>query len=116
MKRNKKQELMDEEIKKRLVELGKSDILSDTYDEKVEDIATLYKIRVDEDRLANEQMKMFVDSGLKIAGYFVEGMAVVLPLIFYHNWMKEGFKFEKDGYISSFTFKDMITNFRPRKK
>lgn len=117
---NKNKELIDKVIEESVTKLNEKDISSEDYMEGVRTITALYKARVDEEKIKTENKqdvrKTILDTGLKIVGYGLEGAAIVVPLIFYHNWMREGFNFEKEGYITSFTFKDMITNFRPRKK
>lgn len=50
--------------------------------------------------------------GVKIA---VELTGIVLPIVFYGAWLKMGFQFEKEGIITSQTFKGFIGKFKPSK-
>lgn len=121
MDENKK--LMDEEIRDKLEQLGETPILSEAYSNGVNDISTLYKLRIEETKVEterkkveNERLKNETDALLRIAGIVLEGIGIGAPLMFYAYWMRQGFTFEKEGYISSFTFKDLIGNFKPRKR
>ena len=51
-----------------------------------------------------------------IVKYGVEIGLSVLTLIFYGCWMNKGFKFEETGALCSFTFKNLISNFKPKRK
>lgn len=53
-----------------------------------------------------------VIDGTKIA---VELTGIVLPIVFYGAWLKMGFQFEKEGIITSQTFKGFIGKFKPSK-
>ena len=53
-----------------------------------------------------------VIDGVKIA---VELTGIVLPIAFYGAWLKMGFQFEKEGIITSQTFKGFIGKFKPSK-
>ena len=53
-----------------------------------------------------------VVDGAKIA---VELTGIVLPIVFYGAWLKMGFQFEKEGIITSQTFKGFIGKFKPSK-
>lgn len=48
-------------------------------------------------------------NGLKTG---VELAAVVVPVVFYGVWMQKGFEFEKEGTITSNTFKGLIGKFK----
>ena len=51
-----------------------------------------------------------------IVKYGVEIGLSVLTLIFYGGWMNKGFRFEETGALCSFTFKNLISNFKPKRK
>ena len=59
------------------------------------------KNKLEEDRKNTFEKKDFIFKGLE---YGVKFAAVVLPAVFYGNWMKRGFEFEKDGILCSKTF------------
>jgi len=51
--------------------------------------------------------------------YFKLGIAaaeLLIPLMFYGNWMRKGFKFEETGTYTSITFRGLFNRFRPTKK
>ena len=51
--------------------------------------------------------------------YFKLGIAaaeLLIPLMFYGNWMRKGFKFEETGTSTSITFRGLFNRFRPTKK
>lgn len=47
--------------------------------------------------------------------YFLEGIGIGAPLVFYGIWMKRGLKFEETGTFTSNTFRGLINRFRPTK-
>ena len=44
--------------------------------------------------------------------YFLEGIGIGAPLVFYGIWMKRGLKFEETGTFTSNTFRGLINRFR----
>ena len=130
---------MDEEIRDLLGEVIKTEIRNlSTLDagskEKsiaIEDLAKLYRLRIEETRNEwdfNEKYESR-DSDMQFKKnqleeqvkdrYFrlgVEAAGIILPLIFYAVWMKRGFKFEETGTYTSTTFRGLFNRFRPTKK
>ena len=45
----------------------------------------------------------------------IDGVAIIVPIVFYNVWMNKGFKFEETGTYTSNTFKNMFSKFRPSK-
>ena len=130
---------MDEEIRDLLGEVIKTEIRNlSTLDagskEKsiaIEDLAKLYRLRIEETRNEwdfNEKYESR-DSDMQFKKnqleeqvkdrYFrlgVEVASIILPLIFYGIWMRKGFKFEETGTFTSTTFRGLFNRFRPTKK
>jgi hypothetical protein len=130
---------MDEEIRDLLGEVIKTEIRNlSTLDagskEKsiaIEDLAKLYRLRIEETRNEwdfNEKYESR-DSDIQFKKdqleeqvkdrYFrfgVEAAGIILPLIFYAIWMKRGFKFEETGTYTSTTFRGLFNRFKPTKK
>ena len=130
---------MDEEIRDLLGEVIKTEIRNlSTLDagskEKsiaIEDLAKLYRLRIEETRNEwdfNEKYESR-DSDMQFKKnqleeqvkdrYFrlgVEAASIILPLIFYAAWMKRGFRFEETGTYTSTTFRSLFNRFRPTKK
>ena len=130
---------MDEEIRDLLGEVIKTEIRNlSTLDagskEKstaIEDLAKLYRLRIEETRNEwdfNEKYESR-DSDMQFKKnqleeqvkdrYFrlgVEAAGIILPLIFYGIWMRKGFKFEETGTFTSTTFRGLFNRFRPTKK
>lgn len=130
---------MDEEIRKMLEEEIKAEIrdlstLEPGSKEKstaIEDLAKLYKLRIEEtknewdfdekyesrdsdiqfkkDQLEEQVKDRYFRFGVEVAG-------IILPLIFYAAWMKRGFKFEETGTYTSTTFRSLFNRFKPTKK
>lgn len=137
---------MKEELKNLLVEEIKSEIqdlssLSPGSKEKstaIEDLAQLYKLKIEESKLDIERtekierrvmdtniqnndatLKDFQMSEQVKDRYFRLGIAaaeIILPLVFYAAWMKRGFKFEEKGTYTSTTFRGLFNRFKPTKK
>lgn len=119
-------ENLDEEIEHRLSELSMHLPDEAGYDEKVDTVVKLYKLRIEE-KLAdndilksNEELRIKdgqlkeskIEKWLRFGG---EILAVVSPLIFYGIWMVRGLAYEKTGSYTSQTFRGLIGKFRPTK-
>ena len=78
--------------------------------------------RLKEQRIAREQEEQFKKDQLteetkdRYFKYGVELGLGALTLLFYHGWMKRGFKFEETGTITSKTFMGLTKFFRPTRK
>lgn len=131
-------ELLNEEIADEIKALSQLEPGSDEKSAAIEDLAKLYKLRIEEnksswdaddkynrrimDEKSNENddeiKKKQIEEQIKDR-YFKVGIAaaeLMIPLMFYGIWMNKGFKFEENGTITSSTFKGLINRFRPTKK
>lgn len=142
---NEIRDLLGEEIKAQIEDLYSLETGSKEKSIAVGNLATLYKLRIEEiknelefeekrerrlmenDKLAeevncheqDEQLKREQLSEQIKERYFKFGIAtaeIVLPLIFYASWMKRGFKFEETGTYTSTTFRGLFNRFRPTRK
>ena len=59
------------------------------------------KNKLEEDRKTKLEKKDWI---FKVAEYGVKIAGIVLPAVFYGNWMKRGFEFEQNGILCSKTF------------
>lgn len=131
-------ELLGEEIKSQIESLSSLETGSKEQSEAVDNLAKLYRLRIEEnknnweysekfDRREMEDEAQKRDEQLKKNQleeqvkdrYFrfgVNVVEVILPLIFYASWMKKGFKFEETGTFTSATFRGLFNRFRPTKK
>ena len=123
--------LLDEEIKAEIEALSSLSFGRKEHLTATENLATLYKLRVDETKTAldfeeksenrkndDEFKKNQLAEQVKDR-YFKLGIAaaeLVLPLMFYAVWMRRGFKFEENGTYTSTTFRGLFNRFRPTKK
>lgn len=92
------------------------------------------KIKIEQDRIEVEKAKLTADATrskreriislleigtnvtCSLLHTVVEAGAIIVPIIFYNEWIKQGLEFEKDGTFTSQTFKGLIGKFRPTKK
>ena len=111
--------LLEEEIKAEIRDLSTLEPGSKEKSTAIEDLAKLYKLRIEETRNEwdfNEKYESR-DSDMQFKKnqleeqvkdrYFrlgVEAAGIILPLIFYGIWMRKGFKFEETGTFTSTTF------------
>ena len=109
----KSNELLNEEIIAVLNDLEGLDPSTDQYKKTADNLATLYKLKIDEDKNINDckDQKFY-----RVGNWIVDGAGIVLPLIFYGIWMQLGFKFEEKGVIASPTFKGLINKFKPTRR
>ncbi len=123
--------LLEEEIKAEIRDLSTLEPGSKEKSTAIEDLAKLYRLRIEETRNEwdfNEKYESR-DSDIQFKKdqleeqvkdrYFrfgVEAAGIILPLIFYAIWMKRGFKFEETGTYTSTTFRGLFNRFKPTKK
>ena len=123
--------LLEEEIKTEIRDLSTLEPGSKEKSTAIEDLAKLYRLRIEETRNEwdfNEKYESR-DSDIQFKKdqleeqvkdrYFrfgVEAAGIILPLIFYAIWMKRGFKFEETGTYTSTTFRGLFNRFKPTKK
>lgn len=124
-------DLLGEEIKTEIRNLSALDAGSKEKSTAIEDLAKLYRLRIEETRNEwdfNEKYESR-DSDIQFKKdqleeqvkdrYFrlgVEAASIILPLIFYAAWMKRGFRFEETGTYTSTTFRGLFNRFKPTKK
>ena len=123
---NEIREMLEKGIKDEIQELSELQAGSKEKADAITNLATLYKVKIDDDKVQleveekmnNDQLKLedraernkdrYIKLGMEAAG-------IVLPLIFYAIWMKKGFKFEENGTYTSTTFRGLFNRFRPTK-
>lgn len=124
-------DLLGEEIKTEIRNLSTLEAGSKEKSTAIEDLAKLYRLRIEETRNEwdfNEKYESR-DSDIQFKKdqleeqvkdrYFrlgVEAASIILPLIFYAAWMKRGFRFEETGTYTSTTFRGLFNRFKPTKK
>lgn len=123
--------LLNEEIEAEFGSLGSLEFGSKEHLTATENLATLYKLKIEEAKIAmdfdekmanrerEEQFKKEQLAEQVKDRYFRLGMSVVdlvLPLMFYAVWMRRGFKFEENGTYTSTTFRGLFNRFRPTRK
>lgn len=123
--------LLGEEIKTEIRNLSTLDAGSKEKSTAIEDLAKLYRLRIEEtrnewdfnekyesrdsdiqfkkDQLEEQVKDRYFKLGLEAAG-------IILPMIFYAAWMKRGFRFEETGTYTSTTFRGLFNRFKPTKK
>jgi hypothetical protein len=131
-------ELLEEEIKKEIEELGNFEQGSKEHTAAVENLAKLYRLKIEETKNdweidekynrrimdqesseRDEQLKKTQSDEQRRERYFRWGIdvaGIVLPLMFYGTWMRKGFKFEETGTFTSTTFRGLFNCFKPGKK
>ena len=134
MEQNEIKERLEEVIQIHVDYLKGLNPSSDEYANATDALNTLYKLKLEEDKLDMSYQEDVlkekqIDIGKELKekeldeqnkGRLIQfGLAVgnlALPLMFYNKWMKAGFKFETDGTFTSQTFKNLFSRFRPTGK
>lgn len=138
MEEKKIEELLSEEIAVQIRALSKLNSGSKEKSAAIEDLATLYKLRIEENKVewdadekynhrimeetTNTKETEFRERQINEQirdRYFRVGIAaaeLLIPLVCYGIWMNKGFRFEETGTFTSSTFKGLINRFRPTKK
>ena len=129
---------LEKEILKEIQDLSALKSGSKEMDSAIENLATLYKLNIEEVKIEHEAMeKAFdrrsadetsardlelkqrtLDESIKDR-YFKLGLDVaglIVPIIFYGIWMRRGLKFEETGTFTSTTFRGLFNRFKPTQK
>ena len=129
---------LEKEILKEIQDLSALESGSKEMDSAIENLATLYKLNIEEVKIEHEAMEKAYDRGsadetsvrdLELKQrtldesikdrYFKLGLDVaglIVPIIFYGIWMGRGLKFEETGTFTSTTFRCLINRFKPTQK
>ena len=129
---------LEKEILKEIQDLSALESGSKEKDSAIENLATLYKLNIEEVKIEHEAMEKAYDRGsadetsardLKLKQqmldesikdrYFKLGLDVaglIVPIIFYGIWMGRGLKFEETGTFTSTTFRGLFNRFKPTQK
>ena len=129
---------LEKEILKEIQDLSTLESGSKEMDSAIENLATLYKLNIEEVKIEHEAMEKAFDRGsadetsardLKLKQqmldesikdrYFKLGLDVaglIVPIIFYGIWMGRGLKFEETGTFTSTTFRGLFNRFKPTQK
>ena len=129
---------LEKEILKEIQDLSALESGSKEKDSAIENLATLYKLNIEEVKIEHEAMEKAFDRGsadetsardLKLKQqmlnesikdrYFKLGLDVaglIVPIIFYGIWMGRGLKFEETGTFTSTTFRGLFNRFKPTQK
>lgn len=117
---NEIKKLKYEEQKKLLEKLSSMDPESDEYNTVLHRITTLDSMLSDDEKCDKEltlkREQLVEQKKDRILKYGTEAGLGLLTLAFNWIWMKKGFKFEETGGIGSFTFRNLISNFKPPKR
>ena len=120
--------LLEEQLKTGIEHIGNFNDGSDEKARHIDDVATLYKLKIEEtkahaalvqaendrvkneveakhnaDAMKHEKILQYVKTGAEV-GIFVAG------LIFYGNQIAKGYKYEENGYVASKTFMQVMSN------
>lgn len=121
----KNQKLLDEEIENSIQDLGHLNLGSEEYAIAVKNLETLYMLRANEEKMVTEtelkkqeldfkKKESKVHSGLQVAQLIVGVGDVIYRVTCYANWIREGFKFEEKGVLTSRTFMGYFPKANPK--
>ncbi len=118
--------MLDDAIEKEITnfDLAESD---EERDRALKALVQLHKLHVEESRLESEseaEVNKELDAKAqrkesrkdRIVRIIIAGVELIVPLIFYGAWMKEGFKFEENGSFTSSTFRNFWGRLKPGKR
>ena len=124
------EEMLDEAIVKGFNDLGEIEAGTDEQSKAVENLAKLYKLRIEEEsKVRDYQAKMdqnesedcyrreqLKDEKKKsLIQFILDAIKVIVPLGAYGIWFAKGLKFEETGSFSSTTFRNFFGKIRPTK-
>lgn len=77
-------------------------------------LETLYKIKLESEKMANDNKNAMYDRAVKVG---VTGLEIVLPLLAYGKWVRDGYKLEGlNEMLTSKTLRDLARHFKPTRK
>ncbi len=120
-------DLLEEEIKTQIEDLKYLSPGSEEKSRAIEDVAKLYRVRVDElkadydysdkyERLEAEREQNKIQLAEQQKDRKIRVVETVVPLTFYTAFLIAGFRFEKTGNFCSKTFLNFINRVRPTKR
>ncbi len=104
--------MLDEEIKDEILDLKGMQSGTDEKSMAIDDLAKLYKLRIEETKNHKERKLELEESKQRYIKYGLEAAGIILPLMFNMVWMYKGFKFEEKGTFASTTFRSLFNRFR----
>jgi hypothetical protein len=117
---DKNKELLSETIKEGITNLSKLEDGSDAKRKAVDDVAKLYSLKIEEDRLAVEREdKEAQHKDLNRDRWINAGVQVGLAIcgwLAYDIWYRRGLKFEETGTITSPQTRNLISKMLPKSR
>lgn len=112
--------LMDERIESELLDLSNLDSGSDEKTKAIADLDKLYRLRIEEIKVINENEKLKAEQNQKkldrIFNAAINGGIAIGGWICYDIWSRRGFKFEQTGSVSTPWLRNLISKMLPGKK
>ncbi len=120
------QEMLDNEIRSEIAKLSELENGTKEMASAVEDVAKLYKLKLESEKNATDWCSHETDEQFKreqfakdlISNKLKLGAEIgmfLLELAFAAYWAKRGFEFEKDGAFTSSTLKSLFSRFKFKK-
>ncbi len=117
---------LNDGIGKHLDELAKFDVGSSEMSKAIDDVAVLYKLRIEEEKIELERERVAAEKSEKdkhtifdkkklIIDTAIAGAELILPLTVYGVLSYIGFAREFDGVVSSDTLKRVLNSIKPKK-
>lgn len=130
--------MLDDEMKTIIEGLKPLTPSSKEYSDAVDNLAKLYKLRIEDSKAAMEYNKeidndqfrkdqlekeeqsrkeQLVEQRIdRVVRIVLVGFEIMVPIIFYNSWLNRGIEFEKTGAFTSLTVRNLINRFRPTAK
>ena len=130
----KTKEMLNKTIRGDVDKLPFLELGSEKHAVAVEDIVKLCKVILADDEQTNDAVDKKIrrdieqstqrhnviqsikDNKDRYIRYGIEAAGIILPLMFYGKWMRDGFEFEREGIITSSVFRELIKRFKPTRK
>lgn len=118
-------------MEKELLELELNTFTLEEFQAVATRLERLHKIHMDREKSKTDNIKASTEQTIllreeardveksatekrdRIIKHAIDAAGIVLPLMLYWTWMGRGFKFEETGAITSNTFRNLISRFRP---
>lgn len=113
-------EKLVEELERSIESLQAHGSDTEEYARTADNIVKLYKLKLEEDKMALDKENKAVEWSEKIKDRLtrvgIGAAEIVVPAILYWILMNRGFKFEETGTVTSSFFRNLIGKVKPNKK
>lgn len=113
---NEIKEKLEDAIKTSLEDVSQYSVGSNERKQAIEQIDTLYKLKMEEDKLEAEIEKAKEQKILNWVNVGVQAGSTLVMVVAYNCWLNKGYRFEENGTIRSPHLRNLVSRILPKFK